>query len=827
MAKSLVIAEKPSVAADIARALGKFHKEKDYYEGENYVISSAVGHLLELCLPGDLDKKRGKWSLENLPIIPRRFDLKPVEKTKPRLRLLKKLLKREDVSEVINACDAGREGELIFRYLIQNSRTRLPTRRLWLQSMTPEAIREGFETLRSDEEMQPLAQAAICRSESDWLVGINSTRAMTAFNSKGAGFQLTPVGRVQTPTLTILVKREEEIHAFKPRTFCEVHGKFSVAEGAYAARWFDPAFKKGDDPFARAERIWNRADAERIREKCLGKIGVVTEERKPGKQNPPLLYDLTTLQREANGRYGFSAKRTLQLVQRLYERHKVLTYPRTDSRHLPEDNFGPVRSIMGKFADPELAGHAAKALENDWVKPIRCVFDGGKVSDHHAIIPTGKTPGKLDEAEAKIYGLVARRLIAAFYPPALFENTTRITLVEEESFKSEGKVMKDPGWLAVYGRGAEGGKQEQILAPITNGEEATAAEIEVREDRTKPPGRFTEASLLSAMEGAGKSIEDEDLRDAMKEKGLGTPATRAAIIEKLIQDDYVARQTRELVATTKGTALVHLLSEMGVKELCSPEMTGEWEFKLNKIEHGQLGADSFMGEIRKFTNRIVDKVKSPDEGHHEEVGLTCPKCGENPIVTDLRTYRCKSEQCGYFVWKAIAGRPFEIEELGALFAGEIVGPLDGFRSSRTGRLFSAKVALDQDLKPEFQFEKREETGAATVELSEESVLEDCPVCRQGKVHDTEKAYVCENATNGANACSFRMSKRILQREITREQALKILRDGKTDLITRFISKKGRPFSAYLKLEDGGKVGFEFEPRSKPKKPRQPAKRRKA
>ena len=405
MSKALVIAEKPSVAADIARALGRLERKDDAFENDQYVISSAVGHLVELALPSEMDKKRGKWTFAALPVIPDEFELRPIESNEDRFKMLKRLLKRADVTEIINACDAGREGELIFRMIVKLAGVNKPVRRLWLQSMTPDAIRTAFQQLRSDEEMIPLAKAAFSRAESDWLVGINGTRAMTAFNSKAGGFQLTPVGRVQTPTLAILVEREKKIRAFKPRTYFEVFGDFGVKAGTYRGRWLDENFRKGADEDARAERLWDREKADAIRDKCLGKTGVVTEEKKPASQAPPFLFDLTSLQRDANGRFGFSARRTLQVAQQLYEKHKVLTYPRTDSRHLPEDYLATVRRTMGSFADPILAGHADKALANNWVRPTKKVFDNSKVSDHNAIIPTGETPKNLDEAQQKIFDL--------------------------------------------------------------------------------------------------------------------------------------------------------------------------------------------------------------------------------------------------------------------------------------------------------------------------------------------------------------------------------------------------------------------------------------
>ena len=416
MAKALIIAEKPSVASDIAKALGGFKKQDDYYESDQYVLSSAVGHLLQLAVPEEHEVKRGKWTFAHLPVIPPHFDLKPIEKNEARLKLLVKLIKRKDVDALINACDAGREGELIFRYIVRHARTSKPIRRLWLQSMTPAAIREGFAALREDASLRPLADAAVCRSESDWLVGINGTRAMTAFNSKTGGFHLTTVGRVQTPTLAIVVEREERIKAFVPKDYWEIHGTFDAKAGAYPGRWFDESFsrdKEGDTDL-KPERVWEMRRAEAIRERCLGRPGVVSEESKPTTQAAPPLYDLTSLQREANGRFGFSASRTLQIAQALYERHKVITYPRTDSRALPEDYIETVKQTLKSLAATQYGTFAGKILKEDWVKPNKRIFNNAKVSDHFAIIPTSLPPRHLHDDEAKLYDMVAKRFLAIF-----------------------------------------------------------------------------------------------------------------------------------------------------------------------------------------------------------------------------------------------------------------------------------------------------------------------------------------------------------------------------------------------------------------------------
>jgi DNA topoisomerase III len=810
MSKSLIIAEKPSVARDLARVLGKFHHDKDYYENDRYVISSAVGHLVEIVPPEGAEVKRGKWNLENLPVLPKHFDLAPIEKNQARLQVLKRLIKRADVTEIINACDAGREGELIFRNTIRWTGTKKPTRRLWLQSMTPEAIREGFEHLRSEHEMQPLADAALSRAESDWLVGINATRALTSFNSRTGGFQKTAAGRVQTPTLAILAAREEKIRSFKPRPYFEVHGDFQVQAGSYPGRWFDENFKKGDDEDARPERIWNRAGAEAIERKCTGKPGVVTEEKKPTTQASPLLYDLTTLQREANGRFGLSAKRTLQLAQALYERHKVLTYPRTDSRYLPEDNLAQVRKVMLSFEDRTLATHAEKALRSDWVKPTKRVFNNAKVSDHHAIIPTGESAVHLEEFERKIFDMVARRTIAVFYPPAQFEVTTRITRVEGEPFKTEGKVIVDPGWLAVYGK--EAAVANEAVVSVKPNESAKVLKIEIKPNETNPPARFNEATLLSAMEGAGKLVEDEELREAMRERGLGTPATRAQIIEGLIADGYVERKGKELVVSAKGLSLITLLRNLQADALSTPELTGEWEYRLKEMAHGKLDRQRFMNDIRDLTREIVEKVRNfrgeEIHGEYATIDAKCPNCGSGPIKEDYKTFRCQN--CDWLMWKTMASRQFTPEEVAELLSKGRVGPLRGFRS-KMGRAFEATVKLGEDKKPQFDFGENGLNGEIQIDKSKHGAIGLCPVCHKGQVFAAERVYVCENAVASPKTCSFRLGKTILQREIPLEQVQKLIATGKTDLLRKFISKKGRPFSAYLKL-DKGKVVFEFEPR---------------
>jgi len=827
--KKLIIAEKPSVAADIARALGGFTRHGDYFESADYVLSSAVGHLLELVVPEEFEVKRGKWSFAHLPMIPPHFGLRPIERTKERLALLAKLIKRKDVTGLVNACDAGREGELIFRYIVRHTKTTKPIERLWLQSMTPASIREGFARLRSDNEMLPLADAAVCRSESDWLVGINGTRAMTAFNSKSGGFHLTTVGRVQTPTLAILVEREEKIKKFVARDYYEVHATFSCKSGTYEGRRFEEQFdkdKKADDGDLRPERLWERTRAEAIRSKCEGKTGVVEEESKPSTQLSPLLYDLTSLQRDGNARFGFSAKTTLSIAQALYEKHKCLTYPRTDSRALPEDYLKTVEAAMASLDKP-YQPFVKQILSNQWIRPNKRIFNNAKISDHFAIIPTSEPPKQLTDAEAKIYDLVTRRFLSVFFPAAEFQITTRITRVEKEPFKSEGKIMVQAGWLQIYGKEAQT-DDTPALVPIVGKETPRADDVRVEALQTKPPARFSEATLLSAMEGAGKLIDDEELREAMRAKGLGTPATRAAIIEGLIYEKYVHRNGRELQPTAKAFSLITLLRGLDIAELSSPELTGNWEYQLSQMEHGELKRDEFMHSIEAMTRHIVERAKEHESdtvpGDFSTLTTPCPKCG-GVVKENYKKYQC--QKCDFSLWKILAGRQLEPAEVEELISKRTIGPLQGFRS-RMGKPFVAVIKLSPEFKTEFDFgQPNDDADAQPVDFSGQEPLGPCPRCG-GSVFSHGVAYVCDKALGAARTCDFRSGKIILQRPIEPEQMQKLLTSGKTDLLHRFISKKGRPFSAYLVKGGDGKVSFEFAPReAKTAKPKTGTKPRKA
>ncbi len=835
MSKKLIITEKPSVAADVARALGGFVRHEDYYESDEYVLSSAIGHLLELACPEEYEVKRGKWSFAHLPVIPPHFALQPIAKTESRLKLLVRLIKRKDVAGLINACDAGREGELIFNYINQHAGNAKPVERLWLQSMTPQAIREGFSRLRSGIEMQGLGDAAVCGSESDWLVGINGTRAMTAFNSKTGGFHLTTVGRVQTPTLALMVDREDRIRKFVARAYWELDGVFACATGDYRGRWFDENFKgKDDDEHARADRLWDESRALALQHKCADQDGDVSEESKASTQLSPLLFDLTSLQREANGRFGFSAKATLGLAQALYEKHKILTYPRTDSRALPEDYRQTVLSTLsmltgegvGKGHDEQTlaryAPFADRILASNWVVPNKRIFNNAKVSDHFAIIPTLQAPKHLSEPEMKLYDMVVKRFLAVFHPAAEYLITTRITRVAGEPFKTEGKVLVNPGWLAVYGREGQEGEEGNLVA-VQAGERVHASEMLLSAHQTRPPARYSEASLLTAMEGAGKAMDDEELRAAMAGRGLGTPATRAQIIENLLAEQYLHREGRELQPTAKAFSLMTLLNGLGIPELTAPELTGEWEWKLARMERGELARTAFMKEIAAMTQRIVDRAKSYDSdtipGDFGELSTPCPKCGAL-IKETYKKFQCQA--CDFSLWKIVAGRQFEANEIEELLTRRRIGPLSGFRN-KMGRPFNAIIQLNADNSPEFDFGQGSagaDGPAEEVDFSQSETLGPCPKCG-ASVFEHGMAYVCERSQGSAKTCDFRSGKVILQQTVEAEQMQKLLSSGRTDLLRNFVSARTRrKFSAYLVRGADGKVGFEFEKRE----PRTPAKK---
>ncbi|MDR2581251.1 MAG: DNA topoisomerase III [Fibromonadaceae bacterium] len=791
--KKLVIAEKPSVAADLAKALGgTFRKDKSYLESDDTIISWALGHLVGIADPKEMGEKYKKWDMATLPIIPEEFKLTPLPDTKAHLAALGKLIRRKDIGTIINACDAGREGELIFYYILEHEQGKglngKIIKRLWMQSMTKDAIKKAFEHLRSNEEMRNLQEAALSRSEADWLVGINGSRGLTAYNNRFGGFQLTPCGRVQTPTLALIVKKEESRMAFVPQPYWLLTAKFEDEKEHYFGKWA----KENN------QKIWKKEEAENILKKCEGKHGTVSEEAKLLSQKCPPLYDLTFLQREANSRFGFSAKTTLQIAQALYEKHKLTTYPRTDSKFLPDDYVAMVKKTMGALSGG-IAKHAEFALANNYIRKDPRIFNTAKVSDHHAIIPTGKAPKALSEAEQKIFNLICQRFVAVFYPAAEILHTIRTTIVEEETFISEGKILKEPGWKAVYGKDSE---DEDIIPKLSSpNAKPLAKSIEMVEDTTKAPARYTESSLLSAMESAGKLVEDEDLRDAMKERGLGTPATRAATIEKLISDKYLVRDGKELLPTGKAFDLINMAVSMHIENLTSPELTGEWEYKLGLMEKGQVSRGDFMRDIESLTSQMVDKIKNFNESDTKKEAVATA-AGES-IHETVSNYETDS---GIRIRKILGGRHISLSEVAELLEKKKLGPLSGFRSKR-GKEFSAALILNDKNKVEFVFEEPE--GEA-LDFSDQTPIGNSP--KDGSpVYETLTAFVSQSFAEGKDT-GIRITKSILGKQISTENVAKMLTDGKTELIKGFRSAKTRRlFDAFLKMDKNGKVSFEFPP----------------
>ncbi|HXP90185.1 MAG TPA: DNA topoisomerase [Fibrobacteria bacterium] len=737
MGKKLVIAEKPSVARDIARALGGFTARGKVFEREDLVVCSAAGHLVELCMPEDLDKKKyGFWRLDALPIIPASFSLKASkEDAKFRgrkkksaddedeggselLDIIEKEAKRKDVTSLVNACDAGREGELIFTYIVKHLGLDKPAERLWLQSMTQGAIKEGFSHLQPSTVKAGLADAAMCRSESDWLVGINATRAFTVRLFGRAGKETANLGRVQTPTLAILVGREREILGFKPRPYWTAKGVFGIQGETYEGMWIREDFRKADDPDDRADRIWDKAAAEAIRARCKGKPGTATDKSRESREMPPTLFDLTTLQREANKRFGYSARTTLSAAQALYERHKVLTYPRTDSKCLPEDYPPEVVRILGQLDGP-YRGLAGKIKDPTRVLNAKKIFDNAKISDHFAIVPTGEPASSaLSPVEAKVYDLVVRRFLAAFLDAAVWKIVERTTRVGDDAFRTTAKVLATAGWREAFGKEEEEDVEIGMasrLPGLGSGTSPVETETVLLEGfETKPPARYNDATLLGAMENAGKLLDDDELAEAMKERGLGTPATRAETIEKLVGARYVTRDRKDLLPTAKAMQLVHLLEAIPVPELVSPTLTGDWEHKLLEMEKGHIRREAFMKEIGSFTESIVAKAKAfdHDTGFEESEPFgKCPSCGK-PVKEKLKAYECTA--CDFKLYKTVSQRLITRPEATELMEKGEVGPLDGFFSFKTRRSFSAKLKLTEAGKAEFVFEDRVPGAVAEV-----------------------------------------------------------------------------------------------------------------
>ncbi len=831
MGKQFIITEKPSVARDIASAFGGCDDHKEYLENNDYIISWAVGHLFQLLNPSDIDPKYKRWALADLPIIPEHFERSITQGHASRVKTLLKIYKRKDVDSIVNACDAGREGELIFReiydYCIdQTGSSPKPSYRLWLQSMTQEAILSAFDDIFPSEDVQGLADAAYSRSEADWLIGINSTRALTKRMKLQFDRSAWSAGRVQTPTLALLVDRELERLSHRPEPFFLLEAEFQAPDHQYKGTWFDPNFTPDEDSAQKKEWVLSEEHLKKIAAAVNNGSGTVVDKRKTSQERAKPLFDLTSLQREANSKFGFTAKRTLRAAQRLYEGHKLITYPRTDSKHLPEDYQGKVDQIIQAFSSSKIFGKEASHLKKQGLLNKKEIFNDKKVSDHFAIIPTHGRPKKLEGDDARIYDCIVRRFLAAFCPPATWERVERITSVEGEQFTSSGRNLQVPGWYMMYGK-----YESEIKMPtVAEGEQVDVLSTESKSEETKPVGRYSEARLLTLMETAGKRVDDPDLVEVLDGKGLGTPATRADIIENLIVKEYARRAGRGIAATAKGIVLLDLIRRINLEGLASPKLTADMEMKLKEMEKGSISRSEYMDSVKEFTQDIVDKCRdfSYDELYVDTppVGL-CPvhqsKGEEKQVKESLRSYACEEYRgkkdetgCVFSIWKEKTGRYLDRKTVEELIAEKQTGKLSGF-AGMDGQEFESSLHLDSDFKVQLE----NSSGAKmNIEDSEyKNKLCSCPFSASRDIYEIEDAYVCDcdescRKDHPKLKQPTRLPKQVCKRTMFPEEAVQFFSEGTTEEFPDFTSKYGRPFKAKLTLKDNGRHGFVFAPREK-------------
>jgi DNA topoisomerase-3 len=834
--KGLIITEKPSVAKDVVAALGGFEEKSkgEYYESDDFICTYAVGHILTLLEPEDISTAFKRWRLADLPIVPEEFKTKPVPKQKNRLAIIKKLIERKDVTYFVNACDAAREGELIFREIVKYVGLAKPVKRLWLQSMTKKAIQDGFENLQVGEKYEGLAAAAECRANADWLIGMNATRALTvrlkSKNQRGVSWS---AGRVQTPTLSLLVEREMEVLEHMPQPYWTVQGNFEINGQVYDGTWYDPNFdKKNATREYKEDRIFDKAKAEQIIKTIKGKTALASEVRKPSQRAAPLLFDLTSLQRTANTRFGWSATRTLRAAQRCYETHKVLTYPRTSSKVLPEDYRPEVERVLGAFAAiPEFAPHA-KHLQGAGLLNQDKIFNNAGVTDHFAIIPTGEIRA-MEGDDQKLFDLVSRQFMAAFYPPSVYEEVERTTVVADNLFRSRPpRVLKTAGWEAVFGKVPDNG-DKAFAALVAGKDKAEGVTVQshdaiVEEHETKPPARISEAGLLSLMENAGRQIENEELSQALRgADGLGTAATRADIIENLKNREYVDEALR---ATPKGIRLIDILHRVKASRLTSAELTGQLELFLNEVEAGQRTAAEFMLEIGTYAKDVVDRTRDFDfEEIYPEVNPLgpCPNCAR-PVFERAWFYGCTEstkrsdkKACDFLIWKDFNGRYINPNTVRILIEKKVTPELDGFKNAN-GKSYRATLAIENGKLVRQVTENSEENVSDTnLEVSDEPIAP-CPLrCENDcKVMETPQDFACTTKLKSREAgekrgAGFSFPRMLCKRELKRTDLVSFLETKETPIVYDFISKKGRKFSAKLVMEnDWNGFRFEFPPRGK-------------
>lgn len=829
MGKTLVIAEKPSVAKAIAEAIGVSGRKESWYESDQVIVTNAFGHLVELHVP---EAETTEWDLAKLPIIPEKFSLKPISQSASQFRIVKQLMERDDVSVVVNACDAGREGEAIFRLTYELARCRKTMQRMWLRTMTREGIVSAWRDLKPGAEFDNLGAAARCRAEADWLIGINLTRGLSRLNQDVSGVRdVLTAGRVQTPTLALLVDRELAIENFVPKDYWELHATLGAARGQWVARWKrDSRGEPGDgDGF----RINQREAAEAL----LARVqnvppSSVVDESKPRVESAPPLFDLTTLQREANKAFRFSAKKTLDIAQALYETHKATTYPRTDAQALPEDYVDEAKKVLAAISQPEYTQHAARVLENGWCVQSHPVFDNSKISDHFAIVPTGVRVHGLNDDEARIYDLVVKRFIAVFHPPAKYQVTTRTAIITGEKFIASGKVMLEPGWRQVFGADAQ--KDEEVddkhvsnLPSLTPGEPVENRRVDLVALKTSPPSRYTEATLLGAMETAGKQVEDAQLAEAMRERGLGTPATRAAIIEGLLsvgnptkpREPYVRREGKlaHLVPSGKGISMVLFARRNGQAALTSAEMTGDWEFKLREIEQGHISARDFMRGIADQARSMISALQGVAASSTPVAAISsgpsgkkfdcaCPKCGGEMVLTD-RGATCVSSACKFILWRDQFKHSLTLTEMKALLTKGVIPPVE-MVSPKSGLKFTAGLRLNrEEWKTELVFEDRADRQPPSPVVPVDGVA--CPKCRS-PLMGNDRGWRC------AAGCGFLLGRVIASRVMSEPEMASLCKTGRLPLMKGFVSKAMKSFEAGLALDpkDNFKATFEFPERAR-------------
>jgi DNA topoisomerase-3 len=847
LGKHLVITEKPSVARDIAAALGSFEEKGEYLESSEYVLAWAVGHLLSLAEPQHYDKKLKSWSIRHLPIIPERFELTPRDGQRKRLQLLRKLGRRKDVVGLINACDAGREGEMIFRRIVEYGGLAKPVQRLWLQSMTSQSILGGFEALRPGSDLDSLADAAWCRSVGDWLIGMNATRALTqrlkSRGEKGAW----SAGRVQTPTLHMLVARERQILAHVSRQYWVLFATFRHGDQEWEAQYWGPR-PKPDASEGRPNRIFDRLAADRFLEVVRdASTGVAAEKRKRARQNPPLPLDLTSLQREANRRHSFSARRTLDAAQRLYEGHKLITYPRTDCRYLPDDYGAPVHQVLERLSVDREYQDLADRIQADGPQNLGRILDSSRVSDHFAIIPTGARAGALSPDDHKIYDLVVRAFLASLMGPATWSNVERTVVVGEGTdavrFRKTTRSLEVAGFLEALGRKVGDGTDLPPLVPgrdTASGVEVALLEVREEEKQTKPPSRFSEAALLRMMETAGRDVGDEELSSAMKDKGLGTPATRAEIIEGLIRKQYARRVDRRIAPTSKAMRLMDVIDRVDVPTLASARLTGAWEHDLKRVQSGGLEKAQMYARLTEYTRNVVENLVGFDHErlYEDEPPLgACPACDEGKVVETAWGYPCNrntaaDSPCNFMIWKDRAGRYIDRNTARRLVEERKVGPVSGF-VDRYGRGLEGTLELVRD--PENGKWLVDVLLGSAVDAAQEEevgVLCESPVNEGDEIVETSLRYVSRKVLDGRARQGPVLPKVVCHREISPAEALQYFSEpGKTEILDGFLSKRGRPFRGALFRKATGKHGFEFPPREPNKrksttKSKKPATRKK-